>query len=330
MTSTESTVRSIGVARLFEDQREELQLELLSESLASRAEITVADVHRPGMALMGFVENFLPERIQILAQTELTYLATLSPREVKEALDRLFQFTMPLIMVCKGLEIPPYLIKRANERHVPVLRTPLSTTPFIHSLTAYLDHVFAPSTTVHGSLVDVYGCGLLFTGKSAIGKSETALDLVERGHRLVADDVVTITRGHGDVLIGTGNQLLRHHMEIRGLGIIDVQSIFGIRSIRLKKRVEVQVDVRVWSDEDDYERVGLDEKQTEILGVKVPLVEVPITPGKNITVIAEVIALHYLVKAYGGYSPAEKLNQHMLEVMKRKSANRAWVREDTE
>ena len=330
MTSTESTVRSIGVARLFEDQREELQLELLSESLASRAEITVADVHRPGMALMGVVENFLPERIQILAQTELTYLATLSPREVKEALDRLFQFTMPLIMVCKGLEIPPYLIKRANERHVPVLRTPLSTTPFIHSLTAYLDHVFAPSTTVHGSLVDVYGCGLLFTGKSAIGKSETALDLVERGHRLVADDVVTITRGHGDVLIGTGNQLLRHHMEIRGLGIIDVQSIFGIRSIRLKKRVEVQVDLRVWSDEDDYERVGLDEKQTEILGVKVPLVEVPITPGKNITVIAEVIALHYLVKAYGGYSPAEKLNQHMLEVMKRKSANRAWVREDTE
>jgi len=330
MTSTESTVKSIGVARLFEDQREELQLELLSESLASRADITVSDVHRPGMALMGFVENFLPERIQILAQTELSYLATLSPKEVKQALDRLFQFTMPLIVVCKGLDIPPYLIQRANERQVPVLRTPLSTTPFIHSLTAYLDHVFSPSTTVHGSLVDVYGCGLLFTGKSAIGKSETALDLVERGHRLVADDVVTITRGHGDVLIGTGNQLLRHHMEIRGLGIIDVQSIFGIRSIRLKKRVEVLVDLRVWSDEDDYERVGLDEKQTELLGVRVPLVQVPITPGKNITVIAEVIALHYLVKAYGGYSPAEKLNQHMLEVMKRKSAARAWVREDTE
>ena len=323
-------MQTLSVARLFEDERQELQLEQLTESLASSREITLSDVHRPGMALMGFVENFLPERIQILAQTELTYLATLSPREVKEALDRLFQFTMPLIMVCKGLEIPPYLIKRANERHVPVLRTPLSTTPFIHSLTAYLDHVFAPSTNVHGSLVDVYGCGLLFTGKSAIGKSETALDLVERGHRLVADDVVTITRGHGDVLIGTGNQLLRHHMEIRGLGIIDVQSIFGIRSIRLKKRVEVLVDLRVWSDEDDYERVGLDEKQTEILGVKVPLVQVPITPGKNITVIGEVIALHYLVKAYGGYSPAEKLNQHMTEVMKRKSATRAWVREDTE
>jgi len=323
-------VKSIGVARLYEDQREELQLELLSESLASKAEITLADINRPGMALMGFVENFLPERIQILAQTELTYLASLSPQHVREALDRLFQFTMPLIVVCKGLEIPPYMIKLANECKVPVMRTPLSTTPFIHSLTAYLDHMFAPSTTAHGSLVDVYGCGLLFTGRSAIGKSETALDLVERGHRLVADDVVTITRAHGDVLIGTGNQLLRHHMEIRGLGIIDVQSIFGIRSIRLQKRVEVEVNLRNWSDDDDYERVGLDEKKTDILGVEVPLVHVPITPGKNITVIAEVIALHYLVKVYGGYSPAEKLNQHMLEVMKRKSAARAWVREDTE
>src|SRR5437773_4962132 len=329
-TKFEAPVKSIGVARLYEDQREDLQLELLSESLASKAEITVADINRPGMALMGFVENFLPERIQILAQTELTYLAALSPQQVREALDRLFQFTMPLIVVCKGLEIPPYLIKRANDCQVPVLRTPLSTTPFIHSLTAYLDHMFAPSTTVHGSLVDVYGCGLLFTGRSAVGKSETALDLVERGHRLVADDVVTITRGHGDVLIGTGNQLLRHHMEIRGLGIIDVQAIFGIRAIRLQKRVELEVRLAEWSDDAEYERVGLDERKTEILGVQVPLVLVPITPGKNITVIAEVIALNYLVKVTGGYSPAERLNQHLMELMKRKSAARTWVREDTE
>jgi HPr kinase/phosphorylase len=323
-------LKTLGIARLFEDQREELQLELLSESLASKTEITVSDINRPGMALMGFVENFLPERIQILAQTELTYLATLSPAGVMQALDRLFQFEMPLIVVCKGLEVPPYLARRASECGVPVLRTPLSTTPFIHSLTSYLDYMFAPTVSVHGSLVDVYGCGLLFTGRSAVGKSETALDLVERGHRLVADDVVTITRRHGDVLIGRGNQLLRHHMEIRGLGIIDVQSIFGIRSIRLQKRVEVEVNLREWSDEEDYERVGIDERKTNILGIEIPLVQVPITPGKNITVIAEVIALNYLVKIYGGLSPAEKLNQHMLEVMKRKSAARAWVREDTE
>ena len=190
--------------------------------------------------------------------------------------------------------------------------------------------MFAPEISVHGSLVDVYGCGLLFTGRSAIGKSETALDLVERGHRLVADDVVTITRRHGDVLIGSGNQLLRHHMEIRGLGIIDVQAVFGIRAIRLQKRVEVEVNLAEWSSEEDYERVGLDERKTTHLGVEIPYVQVPITPGKNITVIAEVIALNYLVKVYGGYSPAERLNRHLIELMKRKSAARAWVREDTE
>ena len=323
-------MKTLGVARLYEDQRDDLQLELLTESLASRTEITVSDINRPGMALMGFIENFLPERIQILAQTELTYLATLTPAGVQEAVDRLFQFTIPLIVICKGLEVPPHLIRRANECSVPVLRTPQSTTPFIHSMTSYLDHMFAPTVSVHGSLVDVYGCGLLFTGRSAIGKSETALDLVERGHRLVADDVVTITRRHGDLLIGRGNQLLRHHMEIRGLGIIDVQSVFGIRSIRMQKRVEVEVNLREWSNDEDYERVGLDERKTNILGVEIPLVQVPITPGKNITVIAEVIALNYLVKVYGGLSPAEKLNQHMLEVMKRKSATRALVREDTE
>jgi HPr kinase/phosphorylase len=323
-------VRSVSVARLFEDQRQELQLEPLTESLASAIEITVSDIHRPGMALMGFVENFLPERIQIIAQTELTYLATLSSDDLKSAVDRLFQFSMPLIVICKGLEAPPRLIERANERQVPVLRTGMSTTPFIHSLTLYLDHMFAEQATVHASLVDVYGCGLLFTGRSAIGKSETALDLVERGHRLVADDVVTITRRHGDVLIGSGNQLLRHHMEIRGLGIIDIQSIFGIRAIRLQKRVEVQVELTEWSNEEEYDRVGIDEKRIEILGVQVPFVRVPVTPGKNITVIAEVIALNYLVKVTGGYSPAERLNQHLIELMKRKSAARTWVREDTE
>ena len=323
-------MQTLSVARLYEDQHEELQLEVLTESLASSREITISDIHRPGMALMGFVDNFLPERIQILGQTELTYLASLSVARQSEAIDRLFQFTMPLIVVCKGLEVPAHLLERGNHAAVPVLRTPQSTTPFIHSLTNYLDYMFAPHTTVHGSLVDVYGCGLLFTGRSGIGKSETALDLVERGHRLVADDVVTITRRHGDILVGSGSQLMRHHMEIRGLGIIDVQSIFGVRSIRLQKRVEVEVVLKEWSADEDYERMGLEDRKTAILGLEIPRVEVPIVPGKNVTVVAEVVALNYLVKVYGGYSPAERLNQHLIELMKRKSAARAWVREDTE
>jgi HPr kinase/phosphorylase len=323
-------VDSITPARLYEDQREELHLELLGPSLASRRDITVSDVNRPGMALMGFVENFLPERIQILAQTELAYLATLTEPALREAVDRVFAFSMPLIVVCKGLELPPHLLQRAEECQVPVMRTSQSTTPFLHLLSSYLDHMLAASTTVHASLVDVYGCGLLITGRSGIGKSETALDLVERGHRLVADDVVTLTRRQGDIIVGSGNQLLRHHMEIRGLGIIDVQSIFGIRSIRLQKRVEVEVRLKDWSNDENYERVGLDELHSEFLGVPIRRVEVPIFPGKNITVIAEVLALNYLVKVYGGYSPAERLNRHLIEHMKRKSAAHSWVRDDTE
>ncbi|MGH7725842.1 MAG: HPr(Ser) kinase/phosphatase [Candidatus Eiseniibacteriota bacterium] len=323
------SVQTLSAARLFEEQQTDLELEVLTESLSSRREVTVSDIHRPGMALMGFVENFLPERIQVLGQTELTYLAQVTEPEARAAIDRLFQFTMPCVMVAKGLDVPAYFLERANALECPVLRTPQSTTPFIHSLTAYLDAVFSPSSVVHGSLVDVYGVGLLLTGKSGIGKSECALDLVERGHRLVADDAVRVTRRHGNVLIGQGNQLLRHHMEIRGIGIIDVQSIFGIRSIRVQKRVEVQCDLRLWEPGVDYDRTGLDEQKTDILGLEIPLVIIPIVPGKNITVIAEVVALNYLTKAYG-YHPAERLNRHLLEMMKRKSANRAWVREDTE
>jgi HPr kinase/phosphorylase len=289
----------------------------------------VSDIHRPGMALMGFIENFLPERLQILGQTESIYLSQLSDEDCRRSIDRLFQFEIPGVMVAKSLEVPAYFVQRANECGVPVLRTPMSTTPFIHQLTSYLDAMFSPQTNLHGSLVDVYGVGLLFTGRSAIGKSETALDLVERGHRLVADDVVTITRRHGDILIGTGNQLLRHHMEIRGLGIIDVQSVFGIRSIRVQKRVEVQVELREWSADEDYDRTGLDRRQAEILGVSIPSVVIPIVPGKNVTVIAEVIALDYLLKAYG-YNAAERLNAHLMEMMKRRSQAKAWVREDTE
>jgi HPr kinase/phosphorylase len=317
------------MARLYEDQRQELALEILSESLASKVDITVSDIHRPGMALMGFLENFLPERLQILGQTEMTYLSQLEDADQRRSIDRLFGFEIPGVLVAKALEVPPYFVERANECQVPVVRTPMSTTPFIHQLTSDLDAMFSPQTNVHGSLVDVYGVGLLFTGRSAIGKSETALDLVERGHRLVADDVVTITRRHGDILIGTGNQLLRHHMEIRGLGIIDVQSVFGIRSIRVQKRVEVQVELREWDANEDYDRTGLDQRKTEILGVSVPSVVIPIVPGKNVTVIAEVIALDYLLKAYG-YNAAERLNAHLMEMMKRRSQAKAWVREDTE
>jgi HPr kinase/phosphorylase len=319
---------TLTVAQLYEQQKELLALELLSKSLDSRVPITVSDINRPGMALMGFAENFLADRIQIFGRTEFAYLSTIEGAERKAAFDRLFQFQVPCIIVAKGLDIPG-LLDHANKREIPVLRTPHDTTPFIHQLTAFLDFVFAPSVTVHASLVDVYGVGLLFTGRSGIGKSETALDLVERGHRLVADDVVRITRRHGDILIGACNEVLKHTMEVRGLGIIDVQSIFGIRSIRGQKRVEVEVHLTEWNDARDYERVGLDDQMQRYLEVQIPLVTIPIFPGKNITVIAEVVALNHLVKVYG-YHPARALNDRLMESMRMKLLANPLVRDDTE
>ena len=257
---------SITPARLYEDQKEELHLELLGSSLASRREITVSDINRPGMALMGFVENFLPERIQILAQTELAYLATLSEPALREAVDRVFAFSMPLVVVCKGLEPPPYLLQRAEECQVPVMRTSQSTTPFLHLLSSYLDHMLAASTTVHASLVDVYGCGLLITGRSGIGKSETALDLIDRGHRLVADDVVEIKR-MGDVLVGVSPDLTRFHMELRGLGVLNIKDLYGVSAMRLSKRVELVIQLERWEAGKEYDRLGLRDETFLILGV---------------------------------------------------------------
>jgi HPr kinase/phosphorylase len=321
---------TLTVAQLYDQQKDQLSLELLSESLESKVPITMSDINRPGMALMGFTENFLAERIQIFGRTELAYLATLKDKERRAALDRFFQFQAPCIIVAKGLEIPTELVARANSHEIPVLRTPQDTTPFIHQLTAFLDFVFAPNVTVHGSLVDVYGIGLLFTGRSGIGKSETALDLVERGHRLVADDVVRITRRHGDILIGACNEVLKHTMEVRGIGIIDVQSIFGIRSIRGQKRVEVEVHLTEWNDARDFERVGLEDQMVSYLDVQIPLVTIPIFPGKNITVIAEVVALNHLVKVYG-YHPARALNDRLMESMRMKQLlSSPLVRDDVE
>jgi HPr kinase/phosphorylase len=300
----------LTIEQFYRDKHEDLELETLTDSLTSRADITVPDISRPGLILCGFEENFLFERVQILGQTEIWYLSTLSEADRARAIERLFKFPIPCIIISKGLEIPEEWVQLGNRTQVPILRTSKSTTPFIHQLTAYFDLIFAPQTSVHGSLVDVYGVGLMFTGRSAIGKSECALDLVERGHRLVADDVVTITRRHDDILIGSGNDVLRHHMEIRGMGIIDVQAIFGIRAIRVQKRVEVEVNLKQWDAAEDYERVGIDERQTTFLGVRIPLVTIPIFPGKNITVIAETVALNYLVKAYG-YHPAKAFNERL-------------------
>ncbi|MFH1143538.1 MAG: HPr(Ser) kinase/phosphatase [Candidatus Eisenbacteria bacterium] len=305
------------VAEFYERARERFGLHLLTDGLHARSRLVRADYNRPQLALTGFMENFLWDRLQILGQTEIRYLETLSEQERGRVLSQIFAFAIPCIVVPYGLAPPAPLVALASQNEVPVFSTSLETTVFIDQITSFLEENFAPSTEMHGTLVDVYGVGLLFTGRSSIGKSETALDLVERGHRLVADDVVTIRKRRANVLIGSGNELLRHCMEIRGIGVIDVQSIFGIRAIRAFKRVEVEVRLQDWDEQENYERLGLQDQQTDILGVEIPLVEVPIFPGKNITVIAETIALNYLVKVYG-YHPAMRFSENLLEVIRRK------------
>ena len=305
------------VAEFYERARERFGLALLTASLHARSRLVRSDYNRPQLALTGFMENFLWDRLQILGQTEIRYLDTLTEQERGKIFSQILAFAIPCIVVPRGLEPPTPLIALASQNEVPIFSTALGTTTFIDQVSAFLEESFAPTIEMHGSLVDVYGVGLLFTGRSSIGKSETALDLIERGHRLVADDVVTIRKRRSNILIGSGNELLRHCMEIRGIGVIDVQSIFGIRAIRAFKRVEVEVRLEDWNEEEKYERLGLQEHQTAIMGVEIPLLEVPIFPGKNITVIAETIALNYLVKAYG-YHPAMRFSENLLEVIRRK------------
>jgi len=234
-----------------------------------------------------------------------------------------------MLIVSRELEAPKILVEHAKKHGVPLLRTPMLTTPFIHEVTLFLSELFAPTDVVHGTLVDVFGVGLMFTGPSGIGKSEIALDLVERGHRLVADDSVRVTRTAEDILVGRGNEHLQHFMEIRGIGVINVQDLFGIRAIRVQKRVEVEVNLRQWESASDWERAGLEERMTSVLGVEIPQVEVPLFPGKNITVISEVIAMNHMLKVYG-INAAQRFNRILVDQMESDRKTRHYLRFDTE
>ena len=233
------------------------------------------------------------------------------------------------MIVTKSQKPPAELLALARAKGVAVIRTKLKTAEFYRRLKPFLDDVFAPSTTVHASLADVFGVGLLFLGRSGIGKSECVLDLVERGHRLVADDVVHITRQGNDVLIGRGHELSRHYMEIRGVGLIDIKALFGIRAVRQQKRIEVVVQLEDWDASREYDRTGLDGQQTTLLDIAVPLVTVPLNPGKNLTVVCEVVAMNHLLR-YTGVDSARSLNERLLKRMRARSDVKEYLEEDYE
>jgi HPr kinase/phosphorylase len=273
------------------------------------------DVSSPGLALAGYTARVPEGRMWVFGETEMTYLATLTPATAREHLHRLFSFDVPAIFVSKGQAVPDAFLEVATEHGVPVIRSRRSTKFVYQRLKPYLEEALAPSTNLHGSLADVYGVGLLFVGESGVGKSECVLDLVERGHRLVADDLVIASRRGNDVLIGRGHELQRHHMEIRGIGIIDISKLFGVRAIRQQKRIEVVVQLEMWDADRSYSRTGLEEDECEILEVKIPRVTVPLNPGKNITVISEVVAMNHLLK-YSGVNSAHAFNQALQSRMK--------------
>jgi HPr kinase/phosphorylase len=320
---------TLTVGRLLSEKREFFEFFPFLEGIGYDKALTNSLTHRPGLALAGYLERFAHSRIQVLGQTEISYLQSLSDDEIDERLQKLFSYDIPLFIVTKGMTPPRKFLDHAARTQTSVFQTNLSTTELITRLSIYLDNIFAPQTTIHGSLVDVYGVGLLYTGKSGIGKSECALDLVERGHRLVADDVVKITKKAAQVIVGSPVEKLGHHMEVRGIGIIDIEKLFGIRAIRLQKRIEVEVRLEAWDDKRDYDRLGIDEHRTTILGVEIPVVVIPVSPGKNITVISEVISMNHMLKVYGE-NTAQRFIQRLSEEIARRKTTFTYLEADTE
>lgn len=318
-----------SVRELIDRVREPLKLENLTPDLRGSRNVASPDISSPGLALAGYVERFVSDRLQVLGETEITYLNSLESPRRDEILSLLCSFEIPVIFVTKNLELPSGLLEKAAAAGIELHRTPLKTADFYRIIKPVLEDLFAPSTTLHGSLADVFGVGLFFTGQSGIGKSECVLDLVERGHRLVADDLVLASRRGNDILIGRAHELAGHHMEIRGIGVIDVASLFGIRAVRQQKRIEVMVQLESWSQDSVVERTGLDTLTTSILGVEIPKIIVPLNPGKNITVIAEVIAMNHLLR-YSGIHPAELLNSKLIQKMQKKANIRMYLQEDEE
>jgi HPr kinase/phosphorylase len=313
-----SKKESITVEFFYNRTKDKFKLKLLNEQVGFTREIRDQNLHRPGLPLAGFLDLFSYSRIQVFGNTENRYLFNLDVEDRKKALETIFKYNIPCVVVTDDNKPTEEMVDLANKYSIPIFGSSYSTTKLIYLIGDFLDDQFAPRFSIHGSFVDVYGVGMLFFGKSGIGKSEVALDLVERGHRLVADDVVILTKKGEGIIMGSGTDLVKHFMEIRGVGIIDVRSMFGVRAIRFQKRLEVLIELEVWNDQGEYTRTGLDDSNLMLMDIEIPHIKLPIIPGKNITVISEVIALNYLLKLYG-YDSAKTLQQRITDKIQNKT-----------
>jgi HPr kinase/phosphorylase len=289
---------------LLKDIVEYFSLEVMDAGCVLDNCVRVSDINRPGLVLAGYLQYFDEQRIQIIGTTELAFLETLDRDVGIERWAAFINLYFPCLIITRQIELPKPFLELAAARQLPVFRTHLPTTRFIAQLTDYLEHKLAPSTTIHAVLVDVHGIGTLIIGESGIGKSETALDLIKRGHRLVADDAVDVVHSGEKELIGSAPEILRHIMEVRGLGILNVKALFGIGSVRPSQRINLVIHLEEWQHGKFYDRLGIEEEQYEILGVGLPCKTIPVRPGRNLSNIIEVAAMNYRLNALG-YHAAE-------------------------
>ena len=293
-----------------------LGLELVGGKGGLWRRISGSRIQKPALALTGYTQYVHPERLQVLGLTEISYLRSVTPEARRAGLDALIGLEPSCVVITRGLEVPPELVEGAERHNVPVFSTALMSSVFINRVSKLLADRLAQTTSAHGVLIDVLGVGILLMGKSGIGKSEAALDLVLRGHRLVADDIVEIQRRIPDSLYGSGSDVIKHHMEIRGLGIINIKDLFGISAVRDHKKIELVVELVDWNEDDEYDRLGVEDLRHSILDVAVPMLRVPIRPGRNISSIIEVAARNQLLKVQGKHSAREfqeSLNRRLIE-----------------
>ncbi len=286
--------------------------------------INVPDVNRPGLALSGFYDAFAFERVQLFGRGETAYLQKLHDENNTDTIRQLFSYKIPCCVFSSQREPTPEFFAYAEEACCPILKTSLDSTNFSSRLLRVFSSIFSPKKTLHGVLVEVYGVGILLTGHSGVGKSETALELVERGHRLVADDVVDVRCVNGNIVEGQGaNSLIAHHMEIRGLGIINISKLYGVGAIRDQKEIQLVVRLEEWDSNKSYDRLGVDQQDMDILGVKVPAIDIPVRPGRNLPIIIEAAAMNERLKTMG-YNSARDFNQNVLKWIENGEAQRAF------
>ncbi|KKE79653.1 MULTISPECIES: HPr(Ser) kinase/phosphatase [Bacillaceae] len=304
----------MGAIVRTKDLLDNFNLTLVAGKDGIHREIITSDISRPGIEMTGYFKYYPKERLQLIGKTEMTYFLELSPEQRKDRAEKLCTDITPCIVISRGMKVPEELIKAADHAGVPILLSPRKTTRVTSRLTNYLEAKFAPFTAVHGVLVDIYGVGVLITGQSGVGKSETALELVKRGHRLVADDSVEIRQEDYDTLVGTSPPLIEHMLEIRGLGIINVMTLFGAGAVRNYKKIALAVNLEIWDEKKQYDRLGLDEDKMRIMDVDLPKVTIPVRPGRNLAVIIEVAAMNFRLKNMG-VNAAEEFSDRLTQMI---------------